>query len=97
MSPWHPYRHGDIDEEQAVTIGEVGDLTEQFEPMLANGLDESLQPGTVVDPAWIDIGGRTHWWRNTAGEFSYDAFYASLLYDLGFSGADRVDSDALEI
>ena len=97
VSPWHPYKHFGIDESRATAIESVPDLTEQFEPMLANGLAGSLQPGTVVDPARMDIGGRSHWWRNTIGEFSFDAVYAETLYILGFAGADSVDSGALEI
>lgn len=97
VSPWHPYRLANIDADQAVAIDSVGDLIEQFSAMLANDLAESLQPGTVVDPAWMDIGGRPHWWRNTVGEFSFDAFYATTLYRLGLAGADSVDSSALEI
>jgi hypothetical protein len=97
VSPWHPYSHFDIDEKRAVAIESITDLTAKFDGILANGLAESLQPGTAVDPAWMDIGGRSHWWQNTVGEFSFDAFYAKLLYDLGFAGADSVDSGALEI
>jgi len=97
VSPWHPYRHVTIDESRAVTIDSVGDLTEQFDAMLANGLAERLQPGTVVDPAQMDIGARSHWWRNDIGDVSFDAIYASMLYRLGFRGADSVDADALDI
>jgi len=95
--PWHPYRHVDIDASRATTIDSMGDLTEEFGAMLANGLDEDLQPGTVVDPARMDFGGRSHWWRNNIGDISFDAMYASTLYRVGFGGADTVDPDAVEI
>jgi len=97
VSPWHPYRHFDIDEDQAVAIESITDLTDTFDGILANGLAESLQPGTVVDPARMNLGGRSHWWRNDVGDFSFDAFYAKVLYDLEFGGADSADSGALEI
>lgn len=97
VSPWHPYQHLGIDEDRAVAVDSVPDLTERFDGMLANDLAESLQPGTAVDPARMDIGGRSHWWRNDVGDFSFDAWYASMLYRLGFAGADSVDSGALEI
>ncbi len=97
VAPWHPYRHVDIDASRATSVESVGDLTDEFGAMLANGLDEDLQPGTVVDPARMDFGGRSHWWRNDIGDFSFDAMYASLLYRLGFAGADTVDPGALEI
>lgn len=97
VSPWHPYRHFDVDLEQAVAIDSVDDLTEGFDGMLENGLDQDLHPGTVTNPATMDIGGRTHWWKNTISGFSFDAWYATLLYDLGFAGADSVDPGALEV
>jgi len=97
VSPWHPYQHLGIDEDRAVAIDSVSNLTERFDGILANGLAESLQPGTAVDPARMDIGGRSHWWRADIGDWSFDAFYAELLYKLGFAGADSVDSSALEI
>lgn len=91
VSPWHPYAHSGVDADQAVAIDEIGDLTERFDGMLANGLAESLQPGTVVNPSWMAPGGRTHWWRNDVGDFSFDAMYARTLYRLGFAGADSAD------
>jgi len=97
VSPWHPYQNLGIDEDQAVAIDSVDNLIERFDGMLANGLAESLQPGTVTDPEWMDMGGRTHWWRADIGDWSFDAFYAELLYKLGFAGADSVDAGALVI
>lgn len=95
VSPWHPFSHTDVDPDAATTFDTVGDMTETFDEMLADGLAESLQPGTVVDPATMAPGGRTHWWRNDIGEFSFDAAYAETLYSIGLAGADEVDSGAL--
>jgi len=77
----------------ATAFDEVEDLTEEFEALLSNGLDESLEPGTVTDPATMQA--RNHWWRSTVGDFSSDALLASAVYQFGWVGADQADSSAL--
>lgn len=95
VSPWHFYAHADVSADSAMAFDEIGDLTEKFGAMLANGLDESLEPGTVVDPATMT--GRGHWWRSTVGEWSYDAALASTFYSLGWVGAESADSNGISL
>ncbi len=97
VSPWHFYSHANTPVEDAVAIEEVRDLTARFDGMLENGLAEDLQPGTVVDPETMDIGGRNHWWKSTVGDWSKDAALASTVYSLGFAGADDADASALTL
>ncbi len=92
VDPWHFYAHEGVDGDSATAIEEIEDLTEEFGPMLSNGLAESLEPGTVTDPATMQA--RDHWWRDTVGGFSKDAMLASLVYDLGLIGANETDSSA---
>ncbi len=93
VDPWHFYRFSDVDADAATAFEEVNDLTEEFGGLLSNGLDESLEPGTVTDPATMQA--RTHWWRSAVGDFSSDALLASAVYQLGWVGADQADSSAL--
>ncbi len=93
QDPWHFYAHQNVDADAATAFEEVNDLTEEFGGLLSNGLDESLEPGTVTDPATMQA--RTHWWRSAVGDFSTDALLASAVYQLGWVGADKADSSAL--
>jgi len=95
VDPWHFYAHEGVSADSATEFEEIEDLTEEFEPMLSNGLAESLEPGTVTDPATMQ--GRNHWWRDTVGGFSKDAALASAVYDLGWVGADEADSSATSL
>jgi hypothetical protein len=95
VDPWHFYRFSDVDADAAMAFDEVQDLSDEFGPMLSNGLAESLEPGTVTDPA--TMSARNYWWRDTVGGFSKDAMLASLVYDLGFIGAGEVDSSATSL
>lgn len=92
VSPWHFYSHPNSSASTATAFDEIGDLTERFEPLLSNGLAESLEPGTVVDPATMTA--RDHWWRSMVGEVSFDATLASVVYDFGLVGAESADSGA---
>lgn len=86
IDPWHQYTAPSPD--AAPYRPQLNDLRESFDDWLANGLEESLEPGTVVNP-WRMQGasGRGHWWRDTIGGFSYDAVYVSTLRTLGFHEA----------
>jgi hypothetical protein len=95
IDPWHFYATQGVNADAATTVHEIHDLTAEFEPMLSNGLDESLEPGTVTDPATMQT--RTHWWLSTVGGWSYDAMLASLVYDLGWVGAGKADSSATSL
>ncbi len=95
VDPWHFYAHGGADADAATAFDEVNDLTAEFGGLLSNGLDESLEPGTVTDPATMQA--RNHWWRSAVGNFSTDALLASAVYDLGWVGADQADSNALSL
>jgi len=93
VDPWHFVRFADVDADAATAFDEVNNLTEEFDALLSNGLDESLEPGTVTDPATMQT--RNHWWRSAVSDFSTDALLASMVYDLGWVGADQADSSAL--
>jgi len=93
QDPWHFFAHGGVDADAATSFDEVEDLTEEFGGLLSNGLDESLEPGTVTDPATMQA--RNHWWRSAVSDFSSDALLASAVYQLGWVGADQADSSAL--
>ncbi len=90
VSPWHFYSHQNTSASEARSFEEIHDLTERFDAMLSNGLAESLEPGTVVDPATMTA--RRHWWRSSVGEWSFDVALASSMYSLGWIGAESADS-----
>lgn len=58
------------------SLFDIRDLTAYFQPWLDNGLEGSLEPGTVVDP-WrmVGTGARPHWWRDS---FQFGPFNVSL-------------------
>ncbi len=93
IDPWHFYSFSNTDTGAATAFEQVHDLTAEFDALLSNGLAESLEPGTVTDPATMQA--RNHWWRSAIGELSTDAMLASVVYDLGWVGADQADSSAL--
>lgn len=77
VKPWHQYRLTDEEGEDV----ELKDLTSAFDSWRANGLEEHLQPGTVLNP-WImtGAGGRSHWWRDDVGGWSSDAAMVRMLW-----------------
>jgi hypothetical protein len=85
VSPWHQY-YVTTDEGEFV---ELYDLKSSLQGWLDNGMDEHLHLPAVAMP-WT-MQTRAHWWKNTVGEFSVDAVYASLMYDIGFFGAEQAD------
>lgn len=93
IDPWHFYAHGDVDASSATEFDAINDLTAEFGAMLRNGLAESLEPGTVTDPA--TMRSRDHWWRTGVTGWSFDAALASAVYDLGLVGADEADGGAV--
>lgn len=95
VDPWHFYAHSDLSASAATAFDEIGDLTSKFDAMLANGLGESLQPGTVTDP--VTMTSRGHWWRSGLGGFSWDATLARTMYSLGWVGAERTDSSGISL
>ena len=89
ISPWHQYTAPSSN--SSPYQSQLEDLRDSFDDWLANGLEDSLAPGTVVNP-WRMAGpsGRGHWWRDTIGGFSTDAFYVSALRTLGFHEAGEL-------
>ena len=94
VRPWHQYR---LTSETGELV-EIADLTVSFDSWLANGLADSLQPGTVTNP-WLMTGSarREHWWRESAGGFALDAFVARSAFRasqapfVDFGGASEAD------
>jgi hypothetical protein len=85
IEPWHHYT-ADTLEGRLTSIGE---LSGRFDQWLREGLDESLAPGSVVNP-WI-MARRDHWWRSAVAGVSFDAIYVSLLHSLGAHRAEVTD------
>jgi hypothetical protein len=85
VDPWHHYI---ATTEKGELVG-VSDLTAEFEAWLSNGLDESLEPGSVVNP-W-SMRSRRDWWRRGTFGLSFARQYANLRYWFGFDAAGRVD------
>jgi hypothetical protein len=90
VSPWHMFNHTATADE-AFAVDGVADLTAKFPALIENGLDESLEPGTVVNPDRMTLGGRSHWWRDTVDGWSFDAAYARTMYRIGWYGADSAN------
>jgi len=80
VQPWHQYQPDPekrgVDDVPLRQLG-TGDAlrdperTTTFESWLANGLEDALHPGAVVEP-WTMTGvdGRESWWREGAGGIS---------------------------
>lgn len=85
VSPWHHY----------LMTGEQGEfvdlepLTESFSSWLDNGLEDDLDPGSVVNP-WT-MTARSDWWREDITGVSFNALYIRALYRAGFHGAEYTD------
>ena len=90
IKPWHFYNHSGVTSDQGELV-RVQDLTTAFDGWLDNGLEDSLAPGTVVDPARMLPGGRSHWWRSTFAGVSFLANYANAMAAAGVLGADKTE------
>lgn len=58
IDPWHQFTAAD----RSGTFPEVHDLTQEFDSWLANGMEDPLEPGVVVNP-WRMLD-RDDWWRD---------------------------------
>jgi len=85
IEPWHHYTTDTVEGR----LTSIGDLTGTFDRWLEEGLDESLAPGTVVNP-WI-MSRREHWWRSVVAGVSLDATYVSILHAVGAHKAGVTD------
>lgn len=85
VEPWHQYTRT----ETPGRLTTIGDLTAVFDQWLGDGLEDSVAPGTVVNP-WL-MTRRDHWWRRNFAGFSIDATYVSLLASLGAHKAGESD------
>jgi hypothetical protein len=86
ITPWHQYTAPAPQEDP--TRPELSNLDNAFDDWLANGLEEALEPGVVVNP-WRMQGadGRGHWWRDTVASISFDAAYMRILRTIGLHEA----------
>lgn len=89
VDPWHQY----IPTTEQASYPVLADLTASFEGWLDGGLDESLEPGTVVNP-WL-MQDREHWWRENGLGFSMDVFIVRVAYLLGIHNADESQPDTI--
>lgn len=90
INPWHHYA---LDPQTRGSFVGVRSLVDVFEAWLDNGMEESLAPGTVVDPATMRTRG--DWWRLTAAGLSLNELYIRTLLTIGFQGADQADTERL--
>ena len=79
IHPWHHYT-GDSSDSPGEFV-DVADLSKVYDSRLDNGLEDDLQPGTVVNP-WL-MEGRGYWWRDDVGNYSTNAIYLEILRSLG--------------
>lgn len=84
INPWHHYTSTDADGQQV----DLGDLTQVFDAWRNNGLEDDLQPGTVVNP-WL-MESRGYWWRDDVGSLSTDALIVGLARKLGVHQAGQL-------
>lgn len=85
FSRWHHYR---VTTEEGVDV-DLFDLTSAFDDWLANGLEEALAPGVVVNPE--RMLNRTYWWAENPLGFSYAAWSTRFWYKFGARGAEGTD------
>jgi hypothetical protein len=88
MTPHHHHTAADAD--SSTHRPQLENLDQVFDDWLANGMEDDLEPGTVVNP-WRMTGpdARTHWWHDTIGTFSSDALIVrtSRLFGVHDAGA----------
>lgn len=96
VKPWHHYyttpaagSFADLYKLGSQESLDDPNVTTTFESWLENGLEESLEPGTVVDP-WI-MKSRGDWWRDDVAGVSFNAIYVSVLLKLGLHEASQTD------
>lgn len=98
ISPWHHYSATDAPADASKrTLKKLGDeaglrdsANTEFEDWLANGLEESLAPGVVVNP-WRMLS-RGHWWRNSVGGISVNELYYSALETAGIGRSGSLEA-----
>lgn len=93
IDPWHHYvldgSASSGTRPDVVDLG-VGDDATKFQGWLDNGLEESLYPGAVVNPA--SMQARDHWWREDIGPVSLRALRAYVDY-VGYALLGDVETD----
>lgn len=85
ISPWHQYTAAD----GSGSFYGIEDLTSAFQSWLDNGLEDDLEPGTVVNP-WI-MEGRGDWWRRGWTGFSLNAVLVSAFRSAGIGEEGSLD------
>lgn len=85
VHPWHHYVQTTT---EGLLVG-VDDLHGVFDSWLANGLEEDLAPGSVVNP-W-SMRSRSDWWRRGSFGISLAEISVSVAYRLGLHDARRTD------
>ena len=98
ISPYHHYSAtdapADASKRALKKLGDEAGLRDsantEFEDWLANGLEESLAPGVVVNP-WRMLS-RGHWWRNSVGGISVNELYYSALETAGIGKSGSLEA-----
>lgn len=89
VNPYHHYT-------QTSEAGDLLDVThlddDRLQSWWDNGWDEAIHLRTLTVP-WIMTGttGRSDWWQDTVGAFSFEATLRRTYLSLGFYGAEESD------
>lgn len=87
--PWHHYT---TTAEEGVNIDLATLDDDELSTWWNNGWDEAIYPQALTEP-WIMAGanGRSDWWHETAGSFSFEATLRQVYLTAGLFGADQSD------
>lgn len=93
VDPWHHYFQTP-EEGVAVELRHLSD--DVLQAWLDNGWDEHIHIPSLTTP-WVMTGrnGRSDWWQDDVGTFSFEATLRSFYLRIGWYGADGIDTDEL--
>lgn len=93
VNPWHHY-YQTPEPGVEVPLKHLSD--DRLQGWLDNGWDEHIHIPALTTP-WVMTGrnGRSDWWKDDVGTFSFEATLRRFYLRLGWYGADGVDADEL--
>lgn len=96
MYVYEPHHHYTLTAESGVEV-ELQHLSDdRLQAWLDNGWDEHIHIPALTTP-WVMTGrnGRSDWWKDDVGSFSFEAALRRIWFRLGWYGADDVEKDDL--
>ncbi|RDZ49524.1 hypothetical protein C5C07_20290 [Haloferax sp. Atlit-4N] len=95
VNPWHHYF---LTTEEGVDVDLEHLSDAELQAWLDNGWDEAVHLPSVTQP-WVMTGadGRTDWWLDTVGSFSYEAGLRRYVYPLLYGPGEGVSLDDLDV